>query len=205
MSKIVHAKLPDRRWKIEIDSEEALEELIARTSIEAHYNDKLLHVVDLIRANRRYPHCAEAVKQWRQIARTMRAYIRMKAPWGEMEREYQFARAIYWEGNARYIAPLARTGTTLPEEAAAAQRLKEKRDAHRTAESTKTKRERADSHWSGKWLTAAHEKQPKLGAELLALAARKMLAKMPDDPDHPKCAEITEYRAKRFLAQTRGP
>jgi hypothetical protein len=43
-----------------------------------------------------------------------------------------------------------------------------------------------------------------MGAYRLAVAARRLLAAQPDDPNFEKRAEITEYRAKQFLTDRKN-
>lgn len=76
---------------------------------------------------------------------------------------------------------------------------KARSDQARTKKSTERKRARATAHFARKWLAAALKKQSDLGADRLALAARRLLAAHPGDPDYTARAQITEYRAKQYL------
>lgn len=79
------------------------------------------------------------------------------------------------------------------------QRIGPVHHTQRTARSTTTRRARAAAHWSQEWLQAAHPTESHLGAQRLALAARKLCLLNKPEMTDAKRAEITEYRAKQFL------
>ena len=62
---------------------------------------------------------------------------------------------------------------------------------------------KATAHWSGEWLAAAHKNDESLGAERLALAARRLHTINKSEIKEEKRAEINEYRAKQFLRHLR--
>jgi hypothetical protein len=74
-------------------------------------------------------------------------------------------------------------------------------DAARITKSAEHKRTkaRAAAQFAERWLAKALTKNPDLGADRLALAARRLLAAQPHHPDYTKRAQISEYRAKQYL------
>jgi leucyl aminopeptidase (aminopeptidase T) len=84
-------------------------------------------------------------------------------------------------------------------ERAAEAKAKKASDAKRTKKSTETIKARAAEHFSGKWLAAAHEANPEMGAYRLAATARGLLFAHKDDPDNERRREISEHRAKEYL------
>jgi hypothetical protein len=112
--------------------------------------------------------------------------------------------AGFWadeSGPAERLAVLAvgfiRSQLELAAEAAA--------QTNRTGISTKIRQEAARKHGSNEWLEAAHWANPALGAGKLARAARRLvdLNISDDEISAEKRAEITVYRARKYLTATR--
>jgi hypothetical protein len=88
----------------------------------------------------------------------------------------------------------------------AERKAKATRHAERTAKSTETKQQRASAFWGNQWLSAAHQRNTKLGAGMLALAARNMIEdkakhvpEFKDDDQYKHRGQINVYRASLFL------
>jgi hypothetical protein len=80
-----------------------------------------------------------------------------------------------------------------------------KRQAHRQGQikAAENRREVAAGHWSLEWLQAAHAEYPKRGAKHLAAAAQRLVRLNRPQITTKELAEITEYRAKVFLRDTK--
>ena len=109
--------------------------------------------------------------------------------------EVLMASAFYWEG-AEHTEKIAKLAIATVQRELALGRAAAANKT-RTKTSAETRRSAGAAHWSAEWLQGAYRSG--LGAKRLAQMARRQCAINRPDIDAEKRAEITEYRARRFL------